>query len=44
LRVSQIADAVGFYDADYFSRRFRQVTGSSPAHFRTEKSRSLTAP
>ncbi|GAA4332039.1 hypothetical protein GCM10023144_21520 [Pigmentiphaga soli] len=39
LRVSQVARAVGFDDADYFSRRFRQLNGCSPATFRTEKAR-----
>lgn len=34
LRVSQIADAVGFADFDYFCRRFKQVTGETPLQFR----------
>lgn len=34
-RVSQIADAVGFSDFDYFCRRFKQVTGQTPLQFRT---------
>jgi AraC-like DNA-binding protein len=34
LRVSQIADAAGFVDFDYFSRRFKQVTGLTALEFR----------
>jgi AraC-like DNA-binding protein len=33
-RVSQVADAVGFSDFDYFCRRFKQVTGQTPLQFR----------
>jgi AraC-like DNA-binding protein len=33
-RVSQVADAVGFADFDYFCRRFKQVTGQTPLQFR----------
>lgn len=36
LRISQIAQASGFADVDYFSRRFRQVTGLSPSEFRAK--------
>lgn len=36
----QIADALGFCDPFYFSRRFKQLTGQSPRGFR----RSLDAP
>jgi AraC-like DNA-binding protein len=35
VRVSQVADAVGFSDFDYFCRRFKQVTGQTPLQFRT---------
>jgi AraC-like DNA-binding protein len=38
LRISQIAQAAGFADVDYFSRRFRQVTGLSPSEFRAKYS------
>lgn len=34
LRVSQIAGEAGFSDAEYFSRRFKQMTGLSPLQFR----------
>lgn len=34
-RVSRIANACGFEDADYFSRRFRKVVGCSPLEFRS---------
>jgi AraC-like DNA-binding protein len=37
MRISQIADAVGFKDADYFSRRFTQIVGSPPAAFRARQ-------
>jgi AraC family transcriptional activator of pobA len=37
MRISQIADAVGFKDADYFSRRFAQIVGSPPATFRARQ-------
>jgi AraC-like DNA-binding protein len=38
LRISQIAQQAGFADVDYFSRRFRQVTGLSPSEFRAKYS------
>lgn len=38
MRISQVADEAGFCDVDYFSRRFRQVTGSSPSDFRARHS------
>jgi len=34
MRISQVADVAGFMDADYFSRRFKQMTGLSPVDFR----------
>jgi AraC-like DNA-binding protein len=34
MRISQVADEAGFSDAEYFSRRFKQVTGLSPRQFR----------
>lgn len=34
LRVSQIGDAAGFADFDYFCRRFKQVVGCTPLEFR----------
>jgi len=37
LNVSQVAEAVGFEDADYFSRRFRKIVGCSPGRFRSSK-------
>jgi AraC-like DNA-binding protein len=37
LNVAQVSSAVGFEDADYFSRRFRQVVGCSPGKFRSNK-------
>ncbi len=30
----QLAETLGFYDEFHFSRRFRQITGQSPRHFR----------
>lgn len=38
LRISQIAQEAGFADVDYFSRRFRQITGLSPSEFRAKYS------
>jgi len=35
--VGQIADALGYQDAGFFSRQFRQKVGVSPAHFRRQK-------
>lgn len=35
MRVSEIAQAVGFPDEAYFSRRFRQNAGASPVGFRS---------
>ena len=32
--VKEVSAAAGFYDAFHFSRRFKQVTGESPSHFR----------
>lgn len=34
LRVSQIGDAVGFFDVDYFCRRFKKVMGYTPMEYR----------
>ena len=34
MRISEIARAVGYEDENYFSRRFRQVCGTSPREFR----------
>ena len=38
LPISQIAFDTGFADSNYFSRRFRQVTGKSPRDYRKEAS------
>lgn len=38
MRISQIAQEAGFADVDYFSRRFRQITGLSPSEFRAKYS------
>ncbi len=35
LPISQIAFDTGFADSNYFSRRFRQVTGKSPRNYRS---------
>lgn len=35
LRVSQVGDAVGFFDVDYFCRRFKQVMGCTPMEYRS---------
>ncbi|MFW7349565.1 MAG: AraC family transcriptional regulator [Pigmentiphaga sp.] len=35
LRVSQVAEAAGFSDIDYFCRRFKQVVGCTPLEFRS---------
>lgn len=37
-KVSKIADACGFTDADYFSRYFKKQTGATPAKFRKDES------
>lgn len=37
LRVSQIAEEVGFTDANYFTRVFKKHTGMSPAKYRNGK-------
>ncbi|MGP1348426.1 MAG: response regulator [Stomatobaculum sp.] len=37
LRLSDIAENVGYQDAKYFSRVFRKVTGQSPAEYRLSK-------
>ncbi len=34
LRISQVGDAVGFFDVDYFCRRFKQVVGCTPLEYR----------
>lgn len=38
LPIQQIANQVGFQDANYFSRMFKKYTGRSPREFRTAKS------
>ena len=30
MRVTEVSEAVGFNDSNYFARQFRQVTGQSP--------------
>jgi AraC family transcriptional regulator len=42
LRVTQIADALGFSTVHNFSRAFRQVTGSSPRGYRATPSSQST--
>lgn len=34
-KVSEVAEAVGFYDAKYFTRTFKKFTGLSPAEYRS---------
>lgn len=36
LRVSEIANQIGFYDEAYFARRFRQLEGCTPSEFRDQ--------
>lgn len=36
LQIMEIADQVGYFDAKYFSRQFKVVTGVSPAQYRYE--------
>lgn len=36
LAVSDVAEACGFHDAVYFSRRFKQFTGMSPTEYRKQ--------
>ncbi len=36
LRISQIAEEVGFTDANYFTRVFKKYTGTSPVKFRNK--------
>ena len=38
MRICHIAQEAGFADVDYFSRRFRQMTGLSPSEFRAKHS------
>ena len=33
LNISQIADALGYSDVHYFSRRFKQLTGMPPSQY-----------
>lgn len=35
--IAEIAAAVGFPDANYFSRKFRVITGCSPRDFRKNR-------
>jgi AraC-like DNA-binding protein len=35
LRISQIGDSVGYFDVDYFCRRFKQIIGCTPMQYRT---------
>lgn len=39
--IQQISAALGFHDQAYFSRRFKEKTGLSPAQYRKEQMRSL---
>ena len=34
LRISEVSEAVGFFDSNYFSRQFRQVMGVGPREYR----------
>jgi len=36
--LSQIADALGFYDSFHFSRRFKQIIGMAPSDYRRQRS------
>ena len=36
LKVSEIADAVGYDSVDHFSRTFRKVYGSSPQEYKKQ--------
>lgn len=38
LQVSQIGDQVGYFDVDYFCRRFKQITGCTPLEYRAKHS------
>lgn len=35
-KVAEVAGAVGFYDAKYFTRTFKRLTGHSPAEYRAQ--------
>lgn len=35
LNVTQVAEALGFYDSAYFARYFKRATGAAPLHFRS---------
>ncbi|HEY1940846.1 MAG TPA: AraC family transcriptional regulator [Roseiarcus sp.] len=43
MRVSQISDAVGFVDFDYFCRRFKQITGETALQFRARNAVARSA-
>jgi len=34
LRITEVSEAVGFSDSNYFSRQFRHVMGVSPREYR----------
>lgn len=38
VRISDIADALGFYDSTYFCKKFRQFTGMTPKEYRNSQS------
>ena len=38
MQVSQIGDAVGYFDVDYFCRRFKQIGGCTPLEYRAKHS------
>jgi AraC family transcriptional regulator, arabinose operon regulatory protein len=39
--VAEIASAIGYTDAFYFSRQFRSVNGMSPTEYRSRSRREL---
>ncbi|MBR3345852.1 MAG: AraC family transcriptional regulator [Solobacterium sp.] len=44
--VSQISSEVGFFDPNYFTKRFRKVYGMTPIQYRstTERNRTMRSP
>ena len=44
MRVFQVAQLVGYADADYFQQKFKKCTGSTPSAWRAENCRRPSGP